>query len=65
MANRETESKYASKLQSVLGNGYEIRYDASESGCTFCYYNGILYKIVENSAMVGNINVYDYKYRQL
>ena len=60
-SNRETESKWASKLQKVLGNGYEIRYDACESGMTFCYYNGKLYKQVENSAMCGSINVIDYK----
>lgn len=61
MTKRETESKWASKLQQVLGNGYEIDYDACESGMTFCYFNGKLYKRVPNDAMCGSINVNDYK----
>ena len=61
MTNRANEAKWASKLQIALGNGYEIRYDACESGMTFCYYNGELYKQVDNSAMNGSINVYDYR----
>lgn len=61
MTNRANEAKWASKLQSALGNGYEIRYDACDSGMTWCYYNGELYKQVENSEMCGSINVYDFK----
>lgn len=61
MNNRENEIKWANRLQKVLGNGYEIDYDACESGMTFCYYNGRLYKRVANEAMCGGINVNDFK----
>lgn len=58
---RAEQSKWASKLQKALGNGYDIRFDFGDSGMTFCYYNGKLYKQVENSSMCGSINVVDYK----
>lgn len=61
MASRNEQIKWANKLQSVLGDGYEIRYDANDSGMTKCFHNGVLYKTVENSAMNGGINVYDFK----
>ena len=61
MSNRENEIKWANKLQQVLGSGYEIRYDEHDSGMTWCYFDGELYKQVENSAMNGSINVYDFR----
>ena len=57
--------KVAAKLQKVLGNGYEIKYDAGDSGMTFCYYNGELYKQVPNGEMKSNLNVAEYQYRNL
>lgn len=62
MNTRQDGAKWAGKLQDILGSGYEIKYDAGDSGMTFCYYNGELYKQVENSAMRGNVNVYDFTY---
>ena len=61
MTSRDEQIKWANKLQMVLGAGYEIRYDANDSGMTKCFHNGVLYKTVENSVMNGSINVYDYK----
>lgn len=61
MASRDEQIKWANKLQQFLGAGYEIRYDENDSCLTRCYYNGELYKTVENSAMNGSINVYDYR----
>lgn len=60
MANRETESRIASKLQSFLGNNYEVRYDACESGLTCFYYHGELYKHVENGLLNESLNVADF-----
>lgn len=62
MASRENEIKWANKLQQILGNGYEIRYDACDSGMTYCYYNGEIYKRVQNSEMCGNVNACEYRY---
>ena len=60
MTNRETEARIASKLQSFLGDNYEVRYDACESGLTYFYYHGELYKHVENGSLNGSLNVAEY-----
>ena len=57
---RALESARAAKVQSILGNGYELDYDACESCMTYCYYRGTLYKVVPNSAFSGSVNVYDF-----
>ena len=62
MSNRAEQAMWAGKLQKALGAGYEIRFDLGDSGLTFCFYNGELYKQVPNEAMRGTINVYDYVY---
>ena len=60
MSNRETEARIASKLESVLGEDYLIRYDAYDSGMTWFFYRGEFYKRVENSVLNGSINAYDF-----
>lgn len=63
MSNRAEQAMWAQKLQKALGAGYEIHFDACESGLTFCYHNGKLYKQVPNEEMRGTINVCDYRDR--
>lgn len=58
---RQEQSEWATKLQNALGSGYEIKFDACDSGMTYCYYNGKLYKQVPNDEMCGSVNVIDYK----
>lgn len=55
------QRKWAMMLQKILGEGYEIRHDACESGMTDCYYKGTLYKRVENTEMKGSLNVHDFR----
>jgi len=62
MTSRANEAKIACKLQGFLGDDYEIKYDACDSGMTFCYYKGQLYKQVANSEMRGSLNVGDYTF---
>lgn len=60
MSKRESEIKVANKLQAILGEGYEVRYDEHDSCLTRCYFKGQLYKTVANGDMAPSLNVYDF-----
>lgn len=63
---REREWEVSRNLEAALGECYEVRYDACESGMTFIYFtdpksgNKYLIHKVMNSEMVPNLNVGDY-----
>jgi hypothetical protein len=62
--SREKEIKTVETLNAVLNfgcPGHEVRYDAGDSGMTEFYFNGILYKKVENARMGERVCVGDYK----
>lgn len=60
--NRAEQAMWAQTLERALGNGYQICFDACESGLTYCYFNKQLYKKVPNDEMRGSINVTDYRF---
>lgn len=62
-ARKEREQGFylCSKIQDFFGEGFEVRYDAGESGMTHFLYNGHLYKRVPNGDIKPNISIYDYK----
>lgn len=57
---RAQHAEIATKLQSVLGSDYEIRFDDLDSGLTRCFYKGRLYKQVENGEMRDGLNVSEF-----
>lgn len=60
MEKRAEQSKWARKLQEILGSDYMVLFDACESGMTDVFFKGILVKSVRNREMKGSMNVYDY-----
>lgn len=59
---RAQQAEIATKLQTMLNCGkyngdYKIVFDAGESGMTFCYYKGVLYKQAVNDEMMPSMSV--------
>lgn len=59
--NRQKQIETATKLQQVLGEGYEVRYDRCESCLTDFFYMGHLYKTVRNDELTPSLNVGDFE----
>lgn len=57
---RAHQAQVATKLQSILGSDYEVRFDELDSGLTRFYYKGRLYKQVENDEICAGLNVCEF-----
>ena len=65
-SNRESEIQWANRLQTALGEDYQVNYDAGDSGFTEVIYRPAneIVRRVPNTDMNGSINVPDYRRRR-
>lgn len=57
---REKQARFADLLETALGKGYRVYFDACDSGMTWFYYHNEFYKRIPNDELSGSINCNDY-----